>query len=313
MTARTRRAVAGAVVVAAVLAVTAVGLFVRYPMRTFELLGRAGLRGAGLRRTEMAGPRGPLVVFEGGAGPTVVLLHGANDQAGAWVRVAKPLAARHRLVIPDLPGHGDSAPREGPLAVADLQAGVDAVVALESAKAPVALVGNSLGGWLALLAAQAHPERVSHVVLVNGAAVRGQPGADITLLPRTRAEAARAMDALTGPAAPRVPGFVLDDLVRRGPASPLARLLAAPIGPSLEGRLGEIAVPVTLLWGAADRFLTVSYAEGVARALPRARLVTLDGCGHVPQRECPERFLTALQDALDHPPDGPFAPRAVGP
>lgn len=265
------------------------------PLAVFELLGRAALRGAGLEKADLRSPRGRLVVFRGGQGRTVVLLHGVNDQAGGWAHVAKPLAAHYRVVVPDLPGHGESEPREGALTVSDLLSGLDAVLASEPA--PAVLVGNSMGGWLALLTALQHPERVARVVLVNGAAVTGQT--TVKMLPADRDEARRTMAALLAPGAPRTPDFVLDDVVRRAPTSPLARLVATSFKDhALDGRLREITLPVSLIWGAEDRLLPPAYAQELARGLPNAALDLLPSCGHMPQRECPDRLLPLLERAI---------------
>jgi pimeloyl-ACP methyl ester carboxylesterase len=288
-----------AAALAAILALGVVGY--RHPLATLEVLGRLALRGAGLERASLEGPRGPLVYWRGGKGSLVVFLHGANDQSGAWARVVAPVKARHRVLVPDLPGHGGSGPKQGPLGVADLYAGVEALMEQEASGARATLVGNSMGGWLAMLYALRHPDRVSAVVLVNGAALRGDGSeAKVNLLPKTRDEARAAMYAVTSPRSGLVPDFILDDLVRRAPESPLARILAAPFEEFLlDGRLGEIQAPVTLLWGADDKILPVSYAERVAQQLPRARLEAIPGCGHLPQRECAPRLLPLLQQALD--------------
>lgn len=275
------------------------------PLAAFEAIERGRLRWEGFERRELAGPRGTLVYWRAGSGPVVVFLHGANDQAGAWVRVVRPIVARARVVLGDLAGHGDSAPADGPLSVTDLMAGVEALVAAEAPGSRVTLVGNSLGGWLALVYADRHPERVAHVVLVNGAAIRGDgTEATVNLLPKTREEARQAFDAVMSPSSPRVPSFVLDDLIRRAPASPLARLLAAPVPEeyALDRRLDGIRTPVTLLWGADDQVLPMSYAKRIAAELPSARLAVLERCGHVPQRECPDRFLPHLERALRESP-----------
>lgn len=275
----------------------------RHPLATVEVLGRIGLSGAGLERSTIEGPRGPLVYWRGGTGSLVVFLHGANDQAGAWARVAGPAKARHRVLVPDLPGHGASGPKDGPLGVADLYAGLETLLGAEARGERATLVGNSMGGWLAMLYAHRHPDRVSGVVLLNGAALRDDgSGAQVNLLPKTRDEARAAMFAVTSPKSGLVPDFILDDLVRRAPGSPLARILAAPFEDFLlDGKLGEIQAPVTLVWGADDKILPVSYAERVASQLPSARVETIPGCGHVPQRECAPRLLPLLQQALDGP------------
>ena len=282
----------------AFIVIAAAAAFVAFrlrPLATLQIVGRSMVRGAKLEKVTVAGPRGPLTVFRGGTGPTVVLLHGVNDQAGGWARVAKPLAASHHLVIPDLPGHGESEPLEGPLTVDELIAGVEAVLAAEPR--PAVLVGNSMGGWLALLVARRHPEHVSRVVLLNAAAIRAER--HVSLVPKDREEARAAMAAVMAPSAPPTPDFVLDDLVRRAPASPAARLMATSFNDhALDGRLGEIRVPVFMVWGAEDRLLPRAYAEKVAAGLPQAKLTFLDNCGHMPQRECPDRLLPLLEAAI---------------
>jgi pimeloyl-ACP methyl ester carboxylesterase len=214
--------------------------------------------------------------------------------------VAGAIKAEHRVLIPDLPGHGRSGPADGPLGLTDMLAGVEALLEAEAPGARASLVGNSMGGWLALLYAQRHPGRVARVVIANGAGLRGDGSeARVSLLPRTRGEARAALEAVTSPGSGAVPNSILDDLVRRAPRSPLARIMAVGFAElPLDGKLGEIRAPVTLLWGAEDRILPASYARRMAAQLENARLETIPACGHIPRRECAERLLPLLLPAL---------------
>jgi len=273
------------------------------PLEVDAWVSRRALAKAGLERTTVAGPAGPITVFEGGTGPTLLLLHGAGDQAGAWARVVTPLVARFRLVIPDLAGHGGSAPRSGPIDMGTVLAGVEAVLDARCVGERPTLVGNSLGAWVAFLVAHRHPDRVARVVAVNGGPIQGDT-TDVNILPATRDEARRTMEALTGPSTPMVPGFVLDDVVRNARVGPLARFArTADTMPRylLDGDLGEVTVPVELVWGDADRLMTLDYARRMVSELPDARLYRVRDCGHVPQRECPVELVEVLLKALSAP------------
>lgn len=273
----------------------------RSPIASFAAAGRATLRIRGFAQRHVPASGGTVAYYAAGRGPLVLLLHGVNAQAGAWARVAPALTARHRVVAMDLPGHADSGPRTGPLTIADMVDGVRAVADAERGAGPVVLVGNSLGGFLAVIHALRHPDEVSAVVAVNGALMRGgNEAAAKLLIPKTLDEARVVASYLVSPASPATPDFILADLVRRAPTSPLARLEGTPVDPWIvDDRLGELRMPVTLIWGADDRLIPVSYAEAAKRRIPHASLTTLSACGHIPQVECPDALLPPLTAAID--------------
>ncbi len=298
--------VRGAILVAVLAVVAGVGVWAGWmlrfrPLTVFAWQTRLALRTAGLHQVTVNAPPGPQAVFIGGTGPTVVLLHGAGDNAGTWYRVAPELVKGHTLVVPDLAGHGDSAPQTGPIAVADILAGLEAVIADTAHGQKVTLVGNSLGAWIAMLVAQRQPERVSLVVCIDGGAIRGS-NAHARVLPRTRQEARESVAQTRDPQSPPVPDFVLDDVVRQARVGSLARFAATSATMESwvldEARLGTIAVPVRLIWGASDRLVPLDYAERMLATLSDAKLATLDHCGHIPQVECPDKLLAALGRVL---------------
>jgi len=297
----------GFLVLGAVLIIVAVWMVWKRPLTVDAWMSRLALKINGLDRAEVATDAGRMTVWEGGSGPTLVLLHGAGDQAGAWARTVGGLATDYRVVIPDLPGHWKSDPRSGPIHMEQLLDGVERLMDAYSPDEPVVIVGNSLGAWLGFLYARANPERVARLVAVNGGPLF-EPNPQVNLFPTTRDEARVTMQGLMGPASPPIPGYVLDDIVRRTATGPAARF-AATAGEMgfylLDGRLEEVTVPVELVWGAADQLLTVEYAERMLDGLQRARLHVINGCGHVPQRECPIRFLEVVKGALAEAPPEP--------
>jgi pimeloyl-ACP methyl ester carboxylesterase len=279
------------------------GWMLRYrPLTVFAWQTRLALRTSGLRKVRVAAPAGPQTVFVGGSGPVVVLLHGAGDTAGTWFKVVPELMGSRTLIVPDLAGHGDSAPRTGPIDFKDVMEGVEAVLDALTPRQKVVLVGNSLGAWVAMLIAQRNPERVSLAVCVDGGAIRGS-NLHARVLPRNRHEARESVEQTRDRRSPHVPDFVLDDIVRQAHQGSLARFAAteATMNHYLldEAQLREIAVPVRLIWGRSDRLVPLDYAARMHAALPSAELVVLDGCGHVPQLECPAAFVAALRNALD--------------
>ncbi|MEJ2084590.1 MAG: alpha/beta hydrolase, partial [Acidobacteriota bacterium] len=83
------------------------------------------------------------------------------------------------------------------------------------------------------------------------------------------------------------------------------RLLQAPMSFApflLDGHLGELTVPVDLVWGASDRLMSLEYAARMLGELPRARLTEVPSCGHIPQNECPSTFAHILLGVLDSEP-----------
>ncbi|MEA2294224.1 MAG: 2-succinyl-6-hydroxy-2,4-cyclohexadiene-carboxylate synthase [Solirubrobacteraceae bacterium] len=232
----------------------------------------------------------------------LVLLHGFTQTGRSWARVREALGERYRCFAPDLPGHGDADGRR--------PATFDAVAAYVGALKPdrFALCGYSMGGRLALECALRMPARVQRLVLVGAS-----PGiADDA----ERARRKRADDAL----ADRIEAEGLDAFVAEWGAQPLfagqprgiaelaredrLRSTAPGLAAALRGmgtgvmtplwdRLGELAMPVTLVTGEHDEKFRAT-AERMAAAIPDARLVVATGAGHAVHLEAPEAIAEAL-------------------
>lgn len=274
--------------------------FFRHPLAVNAARERLTLRLSGFSLEKVPTSAGSLRAWVKGEGPCLVFLHGAGDQAGTWAAVAPAFTSGFRVVLLDLPGHGGSAPAAGPLPMGTvLSATREALATLCSAETVV--VGNSLGAWLACLLTAEPGLPLRGVVLVNGGPVRGHYLGP-ALAPKDRAEARQVMRVLLGKAGERVPGFVLDDVVRAAQRGPIPRLLAALDSwePHVWGeeQLRGCQVPVLLAWGEEDGLFDRAYAEKLASSLPKARLEWLAGCGHVPQRQCPEPLRKALAQWL---------------
>lgn len=286
-------------IAAAFIAVGGVMLWKR-PLKVDAMISRSKVAKAGLEKSQVDTPSGRMTVWEGGTGPCMVLLHGAGDQAGAWSEIVGGLVDEYHLVIPDLPGHWKSDPRDGPLGVGEVLDGLVALLETRCSDEPVILVGNSLGGWISLLYATQSPERVDSIIAINAGGLLVEDPA-VNLFPADRKEAKETMQGLMGPHSAPIPGFVLDDIVRHARVGPAGRLAqtADTMGEFLlDGRLSEIMVPVDLVWGDADRLLSMDYARQMLEELPRARLHRVENCGHVPHRECPDQVYQMIKKAM---------------
>ncbi len=299
-----------------VLAVLAGAWLFRFrPLTVYAWTTRSALARAGLHKTTVESPAGPQGRVDGGSGPKLVLLHGAGDQAGTWFRVAPALARDHTLIVPDLAGHGDSAPRTGPIEASAVYAGVVATIDALAPGERVTIVGNSLGGWMAMLvgpspARTAWRSSCASTAARSGAAT-STPGCCRGPAPRRasrwRRRATRAAHRSPTTCSTTSSGW------RRPVPSPASPPPCASMEPFIldDAALGEIRVPVRLIWGASDRLMPLEYAKRMEAALPDVRLATIDACGHVPQVECPERFLTALRSALTAGADSSLPARRI--
>lgn len=271
-------------------------LIMKRPLAVWSWVSRKALKKIGLKQSSAPSPSGPQTFFLGGSGPLLVLLHGAGHQAGTWATVAPALARHFTLIAVDLAGHGDSAPATGPIEASAIVAGLEAVLETQLQGRRATLMGNSLGAWMAMVVAKRHPEWVERVVAVNGGPLKGLE--DVNLLPASREEARATMARLRDPSSPPIPDNVLDDLARRDHTSPIVRFAATAATMADwnldEDQLRTLETPVTLVWGAADGLMPMTYAQRMLDVLPHASLIPVERCGHVPQQESPKRFLAAL-------------------
>lgn len=251
---------------------------------------RDGLAAAGFVRKEAGGT----VYWAAGPGKPLVLVHGVNDQAGTWLTVAPALSRQARVIVPDLAGHGESDPAEGPISIELLLCGLEAAVDAELGRAAAfVLAGNSLGGWIAALYALRHPERVAGLVL-EAAGGLDRPFAS-PVLARTPDEALVVLRAAHGPRFDP-PLWMIEALIRRSTDSPMLRITGTE-GFALDARLQAIRCATTLIWGEDDGILPVSYAESMRDGIAGARLHVLPGAAHIPHLQKPAEVLALLMEA----------------
>ncbi len=255
--------------------------------------------------------------LEAGNGPPLVLVHGLGHSSTAWARTIDALAARHRVVAPDLPGFGGSlAPTTREYGTPGYFSSVVGCFIDALALAPCDAIGHSGGALAVLLDAAERPGRYRHIVLVDPAGFTRMPralafGASSlagALMRLTRSRAVRrALYATAFYDPKRVDEATVDELVARdatpGAGSPVVTSFArfyeyCRRADAAGARTEPLGVPALVVWGAEDRLFHIRGAEAVRRVLPHARVEALERCGHCPHIECPDRFVTLVQEFL---------------
>jgi pimeloyl-ACP methyl ester carboxylesterase len=286
------------------------------------LAATSGLSDPGrLRFRTVATRHARLSTLEAGSGAPVVTLHGLGATKGSFLPTVAALSKGFRVIAVDLPGFGDSDKPIGASydAAFFARAVVDLLDALELDRAHV--IGNSLGGRVALEVGLAHPDRVDRLALLCPSLAwrRERPWAPVIrllrpelglvqLAPRPIVEAiARRMipGADEGWTAAGVDEFLRAYLTRAGRAAFYAAArhiyLEEPHGADgFWSRLRGLQPDALFVWGRRDRLVPIAFARHVADALPGARHVELD-CGHVPQIERPRQAHDAVRGFLGEP------------
>lgn len=257
-------------------------------------------------REEYADVRGVRTrILRAGGGPPLLFLHGSGDR-GRWLPGLGLLAERFDVIRPDHPGFHDSAEAEHIDTVHDL-AFFYLDLLDELGLERTAVVGSSLGGWLAADLASTAPERVERLVLSDPAGLRadGVPTPDMFAMSPAELVDELFVSQELRDAAVAEAAAMEDDLELLRPYL-RSRIATAHLGwnpylhdPKLPHRLHRAAMPALVLWGAQDGLLPPALADVWAQALPNARVEILPETGHVAHLERPERFAALVTDFLD--------------
>jgi pimeloyl-ACP methyl ester carboxylesterase len=257
---------------------------------------------------------------EMGEGPPVVFVHGLSGCWQNWLENIPHFASRHRVIAVDLSGFGESElPREE-ISIPGYGKFVDAFLGAIGVER-CALVGNSMGGFIAAETAISHPSRVEKLVLVAAA---GGP----TLADHGSRDAKRLMRAarLLAPAIaavfarrerfvrrPRLRGALFWKVARHpellrpelcyevasGAGKPgFNDALQAILDYDFRDRIPEISCPTLIVWGRNDEIVPVQDAYEFERLIPGAKRVIFEDTGHVPMLERPARFNRVLEEFL---------------
>jgi pimeloyl-ACP methyl ester carboxylesterase len=256
-----------------------------------------------------------------GQGPVVLLIHGVAGSSRAWSDVMPLLTNDFTVVAPDLIGHGESAKPMGDYSLGAHASGLRdllAVLGIERAT----LVGHSLGGGVAMQLAYQHPEVCERLALVDSGGLGREvswifrsltlPGAELVLPalfpPFLRAwgnGVARLLHDLglrsAGAAETWRSYASLTESTNRHAFVRTVRAVIDPGGQTVSARdrlYLTANVPTLIVWGDRDGIIPVDHAHATHRTVPSSRLEIIEGVGHFPHVEAPDRFAEILADFI---------------
>jgi len=247
-----------------------------------------------------------------GQGPPVVLLHGFPLDRSMWTPQIEALSSTHRVIAPDLRGHGEApAPHEPyPMEVlAD-----DVVETLDAAgiEEPWVIGGLSMGGYVALALAERAPERLRGLILLNT-----RSGADSAEVAQNRERLAREVEE-RGSAEPVVGGLIerlfasstresrpelidqVAEVMRRAlPSGVAGALRGMAARPDRTDVLRKFDRPVLVIAGAEDPIVPEGEARNMAESALKGQLVVVPQAGHLTPLEAPAVTTAAMRAFLD--------------
>ncbi|WP_176440809.1 alpha/beta fold hydrolase [Oceanicola sp. 22II-s10i] len=242
-----------------------------------------------------------------GQGKPVLCLHGGSGSWKHWVRSIEPLAKGNRVLVPDLPGYGDSDEPAEPTSVMnmarDVTAGLDSLIGPDT---PYAIAAFSFGGAMTAQLLQLHANRIRGLFLCSPAGIMAPNP------PPTAKVRGKSGDELV-----EAHRFNLGSIMLADPALVDARTLRIQHENTVQARLNQLKVkrgkllpevldgftgPVVSIWGEKDAFVapgTMETRVGILRdAYPAAEIEVLDGAGHWVNYEAAERINQMLLDFL---------------
>jgi pimeloyl-ACP methyl ester carboxylesterase len=252
----------------------------RFFVLTFLILPVSVLISAPLRFSTYRDKGYSVGILEGGRGPHVLLVHGLGVSRASMQKLAELMASSgYHVLLPDIPGQGTTERDERRKYSIDAQALFLKRLLDHKRIDRATVIGNSMGGHIAVSLALLHPQKVKKLVLISPAGLQngGPPPYSILEIAEDLEETKKK-------------NLEWNNYVRRD----IHAGMHYPIDPYL----GLIQSPTLIVWGKKDDILPVDLAPIWQRQIPSAQLILLEDLGHMPQDEDPELFLEQIRSFL---------------
>ncbi len=293
-----------------IIIMAAVACYYVFPERVAGYMLDLARSKAGLVKKQVKIDDQNIVYLEGGKGPAILLLHGYTGEKDNWLQFAGYLTKDYHVVIPDIPGYGESSKlMDASYNLSSQMSRLHKFVQVVNLK-KFHIAGNSMGGFFSGIYAVRYPDEIISVGLFDAAGVRSLQKSDVEkmmekganpLILRDENDLSRLSKILfVHP--PSLPYplrkmFVKEAINNRA----FYEKALKEIGPdflSLEKQLPKIKAPALILWGDQDKILDISSVPVFERGLKKHKTIIVKDCGHVPQIEKPKETAEYYLDFI---------------
>jgi 3-oxoadipate enol-lactonase len=235
-----------------------------------------------------------------GEGLALALLHGYPLDHHLWDQVVPLLIDTFDVILPDLRGFGESTTKDSPYTMDDYASDIAGLLdQLEIQKA--AIVGHSMGGYVALAFARLYPERVRGLGLVSSQVLADAPDRKEGRYKSAKDVSENGIGSVVEMMTPKftydqkLQAVARESMERQSPAAYIGALKAMAERTDSTPLLSSFHFPVVLIHGDTDALIPIDRAREVKAALPQAHLVEISGAGHMPMMEAAEKTAEALK------------------
>ncbi len=299
-----------AAVIIGLIVILSASVYLFFPGLLYDLSVFATRKASGLgERTGRVGKH-TVHFLIGGKGETVVMLHGFGADKDNWTQFSRDITSGYRVIVPDLPGFGESSKLESASYTIKEQVRMFGELADSLKLEKFHIIGNSMGGAIAGRFAVDNPGRVLSLALFAPLGVFSSQKSEFALLLEKGTNRLlintpgdfRKLLEFVFVKAPPIPGKIIRYLTLKSIENrPFNEKIFARLEKekySLESEIGKIKSPLLILWGDGDRILHVSGAGILSRRVPGSKVVIMKDCGHVPMMERPGETARHYLDFL---------------
>jgi abhydrolase domain-containing protein 6 len=296
--------------IAVVVIIIAAMLYFTAPAYLFNKAIDGWRKDAGLTVKSVNIPDFKIVYLEGGTGDTIIMLHGFGVNKDNWPWLAKYFTPKYRVIIPDLPGFGDSSkPQDAKYNIMSQVERLNLFVK-ELKLTKFHIVGNSMGGAIAGNYAVTYPEMVKTLALFDSAGVVSPQKSELTLFMEKGINPLVIKDqkgyegllefCFNKP--PQLPSFMKKYFAKQAMKAAsfnekIFKDLSTDIT-ALESKLNKIKAPTLIVWGDSDKVINISSVGVFKKNIKDSKSAIIKDCGHAPMMEKPQETASVYQTFL---------------